>query len=138
MKHRAQNKLRARKRYRKMRNNSVFKRHQKLYRLHPERFHRRLAGFNLLWLPFWSATLGDGVVVAVDEDEVFVTLEKSDEPVVAFFFQDFLDAVTFLEEADIDKFFDALDGAMGVSLDAAAVSDALVGMLENQDASGRT
>ncbi len=130
MKHRAQNKLRARKRYRKMRNNPAFKRRQRMYRTNPQRFKRlaSFAGFDPI--PFWSASIGDGLVIGVDDDEVFYTLQDRPEELEAIYHQDFLDTAVFLEDADIERFFDILDEAMGVPLVAAAVSDALVSSME--------
>lgn len=130
MKHRAQNKLRARKRYRRMRNNPAFKRRQRLYRMNPQRFKRRasFAGFDPI--PFWSASLGDGMVVGVDDDEVFYTLLSDPEELQVIYHQDFLDTAAFLEDSDIERFFSILDEAMEVPLVVSAVSDALVAQME--------
>jgi hypothetical protein len=127
MKHRAQNKLRARKRYKRMRNNPAFKRRQKLYRMNPQRFHRRMASFaGFDPIPFWSASLGEGLVVGVDDDEVFYTLLDHPDDLRVIYHQDFLDSAAFLEDGDIDRFFDILDEAMDVPIVVSAVSDALV------------
>jgi hypothetical protein len=131
MKHRAQNKMRARKRYKRMRNNPAFKRRQRLYRMNPQRFMRRTASFaGFDPIPFWSASLGDGLVVGVDDDEVFYTLLSSPEDLQVIYHQDFLDTAAFLEDADIESFFSILDEAMGVPLVVSAVSDALVSEME--------
>jgi len=90
------------------------------------------ADVELMGLPFWSSSMGDGIVVAVDDDEVFVLLAHGSGDVESYYFQDFLDTVTFIEETDIDTFFNAMDAAMGVSLDAAAVSDAMVRLLDGE------
>ena len=133
MKHRAQNKLRARKRYRRMRNNPAFKRRQRMYRKNPQRF-KRLASFGgFSPIPFWSASLGDGLVVGVDEDEVFYTLQSRPEDLGVIYHQDFLDTAVFLEDEDIETFFDILDEAMEVPLVASAVSDALVSEMETHE-----
>lgn len=129
MKHRAQNKLRARKRYRKMRNNPAFKRRQRMYRMNPQRF-KRLASTGFPAIPFWSASLGDGLVVGVDDDEVFYTLLSSPDDLRVIYHQDFLDTAVFLEDEDIERFFDLLDESMDVPLSTAAVSDALVASME--------
>lgn len=133
MKHRTQNKLRARKRYRRMKNNPAFKRRQRLYRANPQRFKRRasLAGFDPI--PFWSASLGDGLVVGVGGDEVFFTLAASPEDLRVIYHQDFLDTAVFLEDEDIERFFDLLDESLELPLIAAAVSDALVAGMESHE-----
>jgi hypothetical protein len=88
----------------------------------------------LVNFPFWSAALGDGVVVGADDDEVFYVLAPMYEDVEAMYYQDFLDTAVFLEEDDIDRFFDLLDRAIGTSLEASAVSDALVDAQEAHEA----
>lgn len=133
MKHRSQNKLRARKRYRRMKNNPAFKRRQRMYRMNPRRFKRLAADMVLVNLPFWSAALGDGIVVGADDDEVFYVLAPEYEDVEVIDYQDFLDTAVFLDDVDIDKFFDLLDGAMGTSLEVSAVSDALVNAMEARE-----
>lgn len=134
LKHRSQNKLRARKRYKRMRNNSTFKRHQKLYRTNPSRFHRVMASeVEITTLPFWSPAMGDGNVVGADDDEVFYTLVSTPMVARVLEHQEFLNAVYFLDEADIDAFFDLLDDSIGLSLEVRAVSDALVRAMENDE-----
>jgi hypothetical protein len=129
MKHRSQNKLRARKRYRKMRNNPAFKRRQRMYRRNPARF-KRLASMGFQPIPFWSASLGDGLVVGVGGDVVFYVVLEAPEDLRTIYHQDFLDTAVFLEDEDIDTVFDLLDDSMEVPLAVAAVSDALVSAME--------
>lgn len=133
MKHRAQNKLRARKRYKRMRNNPAFKRRQRLYRMNPQRFKRlaSMAGFDPI--PFWSASLGDGMVVGVNDESVFYVAARSPEELQSIYHQDFLDTAAFLEDADIERFFSLLDEAMNVPVVVAAVSDALVSAMESHE-----
>lgn len=127
LKHRSQNKLRARKRYRALRHNPAYKRHQQLYRKNPSRFHRLMASEVVLTqLPFWSPAMGEGFVVGADDDEVFYSLEGTDTTARSLGHQEFLNAVYFLDEGDIDAFFELLDDNLGVSLEVRAVSDALV------------
>lgn len=134
LKHRSQNKLRARKRYKRMRNNPAFKRRQKLYRANPSRFHRVMASeLMLTTLPFWSPAMGDGHVVGADDDEVFYTLVSSPASARVLGHQEFLNAVYFLDDTDIDAFFDLLDDSVGLSLEVRAVSNALVRAMENDE-----
>ena len=134
MKHRAKNKLRARKRYKRMRNNPAFKRRQKLYRMNPSRFRRLMAfEMELTTLPFWSPAMGEGNVVGADDDEVFFTLASTPTVVRSLGHQEFLNAVYFLDDGDIDAFFDLLDDTIGLSLEMRAVSDALVRAMEDDE-----
>lgn len=134
MKHRAKNKLRARKRYKRMRNNPAFKRRQKLYRMNPSRFRRLMAfEMELTTLPFWSPAMGEGNVVGADDDEVFFTLASTPTVVRSLGHQEFLNAVYFLDDGDIDAFFDLLDDTIGLSLEIRAVSDALVRAMEDDE-----
>ena len=131
MRNRAQNKLRARKRYRRMRNNPMFKRRQRMYRMNPNRY-RRLA--SVFWpIPFCSASMGYGYVVGVDDDEVFYVLERDPDLVQVLFHQDFLDTAVFFEDEDINQFFELMDTEMEVPLVARAISDAMVQAIENED-----
>ena len=134
LKHRTQNKLRAKKRYRRLKNNGAFKRHQTRYRQNPQRY-RRLAAENLELsrIPFWSSAFGPGVVLGVDEEEVYYVLDSSPLGVRRIHHQDFLNSATFLEEGDVDLFFDLLDDSMGVSYEVRAVSDALVREMERDE-----
>ena len=117
-----------------MRNNPAFKRRQKLYRANPSRFHRVMASEVVLTtLPFWSPAMGDGHVVGADDDEVFYTLVSSPETARVLGHQEFLNAVYFLDDTDIDAFFDLLDDSVGLSLEIRAVSDALVRAMENDE-----
>lgn len=113
-----------------MRNNPAFKRRQRLYRQNPQRFKRRasLSGFDPI--PFWASSLGDGLVVGVDDDEVFYVLLSSPDRLRVIYHQDFLDAAAFLEDSDIDRFFTLLDEAMEVPLVVSSVSDSLVDQME--------
>ena len=129
LKNRAKNKVRARKRYKKMRNNPTFKRKQLLRRRNPARFKR--IALELVNLPFWSSAMGDGTVVGADEDEVFYTLVTAPDEVRVLDHQHFLDSSYFLDDADIDGFFDLLDNSMGLSYEVRAVSDAMATVLEN-------
>ena len=134
MKHRAKNKLRARKRYKRMRNNPAFKRRQKLYRMNPSRFRRLMAfEMELTTLPFWSPAMGEGNVVGADDDEVFFTLASTPTVVRSLGHQEFLNAVYFLDDGDIDAFFDLLDDTIGLSLEIRTVSDALVRAMEDDE-----
>ena len=134
MKHRAKNKFRARKRYKRMRNNPAFKRRQKLYRMNPSRFRRLMAfEMELTTLPFWSPAMGEGNVVGADDDEVFFTLASTPTVVRSLGHQEFLNAVYFLDDGDIDAFFDLLDDTIGLSLEIRAVSDALVRAMEDDE-----
>lgn len=128
MRNRAKNKVRARKRYKKMRNNPVFKRKQLLRRRNPARFKR--IALEIVNLPFWSPAMGDGTVVGADEDEVFYTLVAAPDEVRVLDHQHFLDSSYFLDETDINRFFDLLDNTLGLSYEARAVSDAMAKMLE--------
>lgn len=133
MKHRAQNKLRARKRYRKMRNNPAFKRRQRLYRRNPQRFKRLASMAGFAPIPFWSASLGDGLVVGVNDESVFYVSLRSPDNLQSSYHQDFLDTAVFLEDEDIERFFSLLDESMDVPLVVAAVSDALVAAMESHE-----
>ena len=134
LKHRSQNKLRARKRYKQMRHNPAFKRRQKLYRMNPSRFHRVMASeVGVTTLPFWSPAMGDGHVVGADDDEVFYTLVNTPTTARVLGHQEFLNAVYFLDDTDIDAFFDLLDDSVGLSLEVRAVSDALVRAMESDE-----
>jgi hypothetical protein len=134
LKHRSQNKLRARKRYKKMRNNPAFKRRQQLYRNNPSRFRRLMASeLGFTPIPFWSPAMGDGSVVGVDDDEVFYVLEGEPTSALVLGHQEFLNAAYFLEGSSIDLFFELLDNSLGVSLEVRAVSDALVRAMESDE-----
>lgn len=133
MKHRAQNKLRARKRYRKMRNNPAFKRRQRLYRRNPQRFKRLASMAGFVPIPFWSASMGDGLVVGVNDESVFYVSLRSPDKLQSSYPQDFLDTAVFLEDEDIERFFSLLDESMDVPLEVAAVSDALVAAMESHE-----
>jgi hypothetical protein len=117
-----------------MRHNPAFKRRQKLYRTNPSRFHRVMASEVVITtLPFWSPAMGDGHVVGTDDDEVFYTLVNTPMTARVLGHQEFLNAVYFLDDTDIDAFFDLLDDSVGLSLEVRAVSDALVRAMENDE-----
>ena len=135
MKHRAQNKLKARKRYKRMRSNPAFKRRRRLYRMNPQRF-RRLASMlgEFRPIPFWSASMGSGAVVGASSDgDVFYVLVRHPDQVLTIDQQDLLDTVVFLEPEAIDSFFELLDAAMDAPVEASAVSDAMVQLMEDHE-----
>lgn len=87
----------------------------------------------LTTLPFWSPAMGMGHVVGADDDEVFYTLSESPTEALVLGHQEFLNAVYFLEDTDIDAFFELLDDSFGLTLEVRAVSDALVRALESDE-----
>lgn len=107
-----------------MRNNPAFKRRQKLYRANPSRFRRVAASVpEITTLPFWSPAMGDGHVVGADDDEVFYTLVNTPMTARVLGHQEFLNAVCFLDDTDIDAFFDLLDDSIGLSLEVRAMEN---------------
>ena len=104
-----------------------------MYHLNPNRFHRISAEFEITTLPFWSPAMGTGSVVGADNDQVFYTLHGSPAVARVLDHQRFLNAVYFLDDRDIDAFFDLLDDSVGVSLELRAVSNALGRMMEAED-----
>ena len=131
MKHRSQNKLRAKKRYRKMRHNPAFKRRQHLYQKNPSRF-KRLAGMGgFTPILFWSDALGLGSVIGTDGCDVFYQLADAEEDLFALSYQDLLDTMVFFDDESIDRFFDMLDAATDTPDVVRAVSNAMVQAVED-------
>ena len=121
-KNRVRNLQRSRKRYRRMKNNPMFKRKQKLRRLHPERF-RRLLGSVSVQIPFWSHNWGDGVLTGIEGQEVLYCLLADPEEDLRADYEDFLKDVYFLEPQDIETFFALLDDEAGLDVSERVVSD---------------
>ena len=133
MRNRTRNKLRARKRYKRMRNNPVFKRRQRMYRMNPNRFRRIGMNGGFFPIPFWSASMGSGFVVGVDDDEVFYVMDNAPDTVRPMFHQDFLDTAVLFEDTDIDQLFTMMDTAMDVPFVARTLSDVMVRTMEDGD-----
>lgn len=136
MKHRTQNKLRAKKRYKRMRVNPAFKRHQHLYRANPSRFKRFASASGFVPIPFWTAAFGVGAVVGANADRVYYALDTAPDTVRSVFYQDLLDSAVFLEDRSIDCFFNLLDAATETPVAVSAVSDAIVRAVEDDDGYG--
>lgn len=131
MRHRAQNKLRARKRYRRMKNNAVFKRRQRMYRMHPSRYRRIGGDGGFFPIPFWSDSMGSGFVVGADDQNVYYVTDRDPDTVRDILHQDFLDTAVFFEDGDINSFFSMLDTALDIPVVARVVSDAMVWSLDD-------
>lgn len=106
-------KQRARARYKRLRNNVQFKRQQQVRRQHPDRFKRRLAS-SPFSLPFvWEGDHTFCPHAVVGAEDGLVTCMEGDAT-QTYPLQAFLRRATFLEEPDIERFFDILDGSLDV------------------------
>lgn len=107
MKHRSAIKRRSKQRYRRVRHTSQHRRHQHLYSQHPERFHR--IGAAAVAIPFYSPTLGPGVVTGVEGPTVYYQARCPG----TLDWADFTKDATFLAEDGVDEFFALLDDEIG-------------------------
>jgi hypothetical protein len=116
MKHRSAIKRRSKQRYRRVRHTSQHRRHQHLYSQHPERFHR--IGSSEVALPFYSPTLGRGVVTGVCGATVYYRAQAEGAEVTAssLNWDDFTKDATFLTEEGVEEFFTLLDDEVGSPL----------------------
>ncbi len=121
-KNRQKNKQRAKLRYRRLKKNPAFKRQQKIRRKNPQLFKRRRG--SVLTTPDIAFVIGDdlrlGYVHEVSPLTGMVTFHcddatdaKSDVQFQSMPVEEFLDAVAFLSDEDIDSMFELIDTEIG-------------------------